>query len=159
MQAGPETARPGPVTTREGAERLLAGTLSAMSTLQTALDAEASHISAGRLREGLAQADRKSELAAGYLLGLQTCKANVVALARFCPDLLRTFRAAQATFMAAVERNQLAVATARAVSESLMKSLAAEVERSRQPAHYGRPQIAVAHRPVPATPLVFSGRF
>lgn len=149
----------GPVTGREAASRLLSGTLAAMSALEGVLEAEAAHIAAGRLRAGLADAAGKSEIAAAYLLGLQSCKANVVALARFAPDLLAAFRAAQARFMASVERNQSVIATARAVAEGLVKSLAAEVERSKQVGGYGRPPIQGASRPAPASPLVFSGRF
>ena len=145
---------------RAGAEQLLADALAAMASLQGVLDAEADHLAAGRIRAGLAEAPRKSELGAAYLLRLQTCKANVVALGRFAPDLLAAFRSAQERFMRAVGRNLAVVGAARAVAEGLVKSLASEVEQSRQVGGYSRPQPRAAPPPrAGAVPLVFSASF
>lgn len=148
------------VNSRAVAEQLLVDTLAAMASLQTALDLEADRLAAGQIRAGLAEATQKSELGAAYLLRLQVCKANVVALARFAPDLLSVFRAAQDTFMRAVERNLQVVGTARAVAEGLVKSLATEVQQSRQVGGYSRPQARPGPPPrASSVPLVFSGSF
>lgn len=138
------------------AQRLLSGAQQALSDLRRALEDETAHLSAGRLREGLATASRKSELAASYILQLRALKANVVALTRFAPDALASFRAAQNAFMAVVQRNQAVLETVRSVSEGLIKSLADEMERKNQVGGYG---IRSPARPATASPLVFSARF
>ncbi|MFE1601297.1 hypothetical protein [Methylobacterium sp. ID0610] len=149
--------RPEPVADAAGAERLVAETLRRMEELEGVLEHESAHIRAGRLREGLADEARKAALAGAYLQGLETVKANAVALARFAPAGVAALREAHRRFAAIVETNQTVLATARAVSESLMKSLSSELARAAQPQGYG------AQRPAPspygavrATPLVLS---
>lgn len=153
--AGPEAGR-GPVRERGEAERLLVRLENAMADLVLALEAQTALIAQGRIREGLANEAGKAELSAAYVLHLQHAKANVIALARLAPEELRAFRTRQAEFERIVDRNQTVLATARAVSETLIRGLAEEVERSARPTGYG----VVARPPVaPASPLVFSGRF
>lgn len=157
MPAGSETER-APVRERGDAQRLLVRLESAMAGLVLALEGQTALIGAGRIREGLADEAGKAELSAAYLLNLQHAKANVVALARFAPEELRAFRARQAEFERIVDRNQTVLATARTVSESLIRGLAEEVERAARPHGYGtmRPH---PHAVGSASPLVFSGRF
>jgi hypothetical protein len=151
--------RPEPqrIADRAAAEQLVAETLTRMRDLEAVLEAESRHVRAGRLREGLADDARKSALAGAYMQGLEVVKANAVALARFAPSGVAELREAHRRFAAAVETNQTVLATARAVSESLMKSLSGELARASQPQGYG------AQRPAPtpygaarATPLVLS---
>lgn len=140
---------------REDAERVLAALSGAMRELEFALESETALIGAGRIRDGLAAEGRKGELAADYMLKLQHAKANVVALGRFAPEALRAFRAKQAEFERAVDRNQTVIATAKTISEGLIRGVCEEMERASRPAAYGaRPRVVER-----ATPLVFSGRF
>ena len=118
------------------AEQLI-GDLDAKTTaLASALEQETAHLSAGRLRDALALDARKGELSAGYLLSLQRARANIVALTRLAPERLGALRAVQVRFHEVSERNQAVLATAKAVSEGLVKSLAAEVERAARPSVY-----------------------
>lgn len=156
MPGAPERGRPAAVSSAADAELLLAELAGAMADLVAVLDAETRLVEAGRIREGLAEETRKSGLSGAYILKLQHAKANVVALARFAPDRLRAFRNAQAEFERVVDRNQTVIATARAVSEGLIKSLAEEMERQSRPQGYGAARPA---RPASASPLAFSGRF
>ncbi|ACA18537.1 conserved hypothetical protein [Methylobacterium sp. 4-46] len=151
--------RPEPVRVADAAaaERLVAETLGRMSALEAALEAESAHVRAGRLREGLAGEAAKAALAGAYLTGLEEVKANAVALARFAPAGIAALREAHRRFAAVLERNQAVLATARSVSEGLLKSLSADLARADQPQGYGRA------RPMPspygaarATPLVLS---
>ena len=143
---------------KDDAERLLAQLSVAMQALGETLEKETALIASGRIREGLACEAKKAELSAAYMVALQGCKANIVTLARFAPEQLASFRAAQAAFELIVEHNLAVLGTARAVSEGLMKSLAEETERARRPVGYGAPQ-APPPAAARATPLVFSGRF
>jgi hypothetical protein len=51
------------------------------------------------------------------------------------------------------------IATARAVSEGLLKSLADEMDRDREPVGYTPPGAPDLVRQKPRRPLAFSGRF
>jgi hypothetical protein len=127
------------ITDRVGAMAHVAGVIASLDALEAVLARESDHIRVGRLREGLAESERKSTLAAAYLQGLEATKANAIALARFNPEGVTTLKAAHARFTAAVETNQAVLATARTVSEGLVKTLADEMNRAGTPTIYGRP--------------------
>ena len=140
---------------REDAERLVASVLATMGDLEKVLANETAHVRVGRIRDGLAEEEKKSELASAYMRGLETVKANAIALARFAPEALDKLKAAHAGFGRAVETNQTVLATARAVSESLLKSAAEEMSRFSRPQGYG-PAGPQAARPAKSEPLVLS---
>jgi hypothetical protein len=140
---------------RDDAERLVAGVLATMGDLEKVLAAETAHVRVGRIRDGLAEEAKKSELASAYMRGLEAVKANAIALARFAPDALDRLKAAHAGFGRAVETNQTVLATARAVSESLMKGVAEEMNRLSRPQGYGPPGPRAA-RPTKSEALVIS---
>jgi len=155
-----EIARPAPVADAGAAERLVAETLSTMRDLEALLGRESDHIRVGRLAEGLAEAPQKTALAGAYLQGLQAVKANAVALARFAPEGVAALREAHGRFAEAVAANQAVLATARSVSEGLLRSLSAEITRSGEPKGYGT---GYGGRPAPSpygqrrsAPLVLS---
>lgn len=141
-QAGPPSAPR--VVARPEAEALVGEVLEAMERLEAVLEAETAHVRAGRLREGLADDARKAELTGRYLQGLEALKANAVALARLVPDRLDALKGAHARFGRVVQANQVVLATARAVSESLVKGIAEELAKGSRnqgyaPAGYGTP--------------------
>jgi hypothetical protein len=140
---------------RDDAERLVAGVLAVMADLEKVLANETAHVRVGRIRDGLAEEARKSELATAYMRGLETVKANAIALARFAPEALERLKAAHAGFGRTVETNQTVLATARAVSESLVKSVADEMNRLSRPQGYG-PAGPQGARPQRSEPLVLS---
>ena len=90
--------------------------------------------------------------------GLEVAKANAVALKRFHPDGVEMLRVAHRRFTAAVEANQAVLASAKTVSEGLIKSLAEEIGRAQMPAGYGRqaPAPSPYGRGVRSGPLVLS---
>ncbi|NNM74703.1 hypothetical protein [Enterovirga aerilata] len=138
---------------------MLAALTGALTELEACLEAETALIGAGRIRDGLAEEARKSELSGAYVLRLQEAKANVVALARLAPPALAAFRSRQAAFERVMERNQTVIATARAVSEGLIRGLSEAVEREARPKLYGLPSRGPGAVAPAAAPLVFSGRF
>ncbi|GJD50372.1 hypothetical protein OPKNFCMD_3111 [Methylobacterium crusticola] len=145
------------VADRAGAERLVAETLAVMQELGGLLARESAHIRSGRLREGLAEDARKTALSASYLQGLQVVKGNAVALARFAPDRVAALREAHAAFAAAVALNQTVLATARAISEGLLKTLSAELGRAARPQGYGSQRPAASpYGAARSGPLVLS---
>src|SRR3954451_24727871 len=136
---------------RAEAEELVMGVLATMGDLEALLETETAHVRVGRLREGLSQETRKSQLAASYMRGLETIKANAVALARFAPESLERLKTAHRAFGEAVGTNQVVLATARAVSEALVKGIAEEMNRHVRPQGYA-PAGYGAARPAPSEP-------
>jgi hypothetical protein len=145
------------VSSRTEAEQLVAGVLGTMTDLEALLEAETGHVRVGRFREGLSQEAKKSELSALYIQGLEAVKGNAVALARFAPEALDRLKKAHLAFRSVVETNQVVLATARAVSEMLVKSIADEMNRQARPQVYA-PAGHPAPRNAPSAPLVVSKR-
>jgi hypothetical protein len=132
------------VLNREDAERLVGNVTATMAALESVLDDETAHLQAGRVRDGLAQEERKSDLAGAYLRGLEACK-----------DRIETLKSAHTGFRQAVERNQLVIATARAVSEGLVRGLAEEMTRAASPQVYGATRV-LTPLPKRAQPILCS---
>nr|WP_204262799.1 hypothetical protein [Methylobacterium sp. BTF04] len=124
---------------------MVAGILASLQALEAVMGRESDHVRRGRLREGLAETEHKTALSAAYLQGLEAAKANAIALSRFAPEGIESLKAAHRRFTVIVETNQMVLATARTVSESLVKTLAEEMNRARTPTIYGRP----SHAPSP----------
>lgn len=125
------------VTTREAAVALVDDIRATMRELAKILEVETAHLRAGRIRDGLAQEERKSALTSHYLVGLEALKANAIALARFVPDGLQRLKEEHGAFARTLETNQVVLATARSVSESLVRSLSAELEARSRTSGYG----------------------
>ena len=153
-----QRAEPLRVGDRVTAEALVAGVLGNMAALEAVLAEEAAYVREGRLQEGVAAAEPKAALAAAYMQGLEVAKANAVALKRFHPEGVEALRTAHRRFTAAVEANQTVLASARTVSEGLIKTLAEEIGKAQRPSGYGRqaPAPSPYGRGVRSGPLVLS---
>ncbi|MEE7491391.1 hypothetical protein [Methylobacterium oryzae] len=153
-----QRAEPLRVGDRVTAEALVAGVLGNMVALEAVLAEEAAYVRDGRLQEGVAAAEPKAALAAAYMQGLEVAKANAVALKRFHPDGIEALRTAHRRFTAAVEANQTVLASAKTVSEGLIKTLAEDIGRAQLPSGYGRqaPSPSPYGRGVRSGPLVLS---
>ena len=136
---------------RDETERFVGAFLGTVAELERLLEEQTRHLSAGRMRDGLAREAEKTELAGGYLKGLEYARANAVAIARFVPDRVGELRLRNEAFRSTVERNQAVIATARAVSEGLVRSVAEEVASRSRPQGYGAPM-----RAQPARALAYS---
>jgi hypothetical protein len=153
------SAEPPRIAARGDVERLVEGLLARMDDLGRLLETETADIRVGRIREGLANEPRKGELAAHYMAGLEAVKANAVALARLAPDALDRLRHAHARFGTVVQANQNVLATARAVTEGLIKSIADDLARAARPQVYGGTgAMAGDPRAMRGEPLVVSKR-
>lgn len=156
MTPAPRPPEPARVTTRPEAATLVRSVLATMEELSAVLEAETEHVRVGRLREGLAQEDRKASLTGEYLKGLQAVKANAVALARVAPDLVEDLKRTHARFDSVVAANRTVLGTARAVSESIVKGIVDTLNQRERPATYG-PGAALSTRPAARVePLVLS---
>lgn len=119
------------------ADALIEAVLEALGALSHVVGEETGLIKAGRLDDAMTREKRKAELGGVYMKGVEQIKLNAVALARFAPDKVRRLKAAHLEFQNLIEINQTVLATARAVSESIIRDLAAEANRPMRAAGYG----------------------
>jgi hypothetical protein len=92
-----------------------------LSALSHVVGEETALMKDGKFNEALSREARKSELAGAYMKGLESVKANAVALARFAPTQVQRLKSAHSEFLELIETNQAVLATARAVSESIVR--------------------------------------
>lgn len=138
------------------AEALVSSIIATMTALQEVIQAETAGIKEGRIAAALADEARKTALAGDYMKGLEAIKSNALAVARFAPAAMQRLKALHEDFTKAIALNQAVLATAHAVSEGLMRSLASEaVNAVASAAGYG-PSSGKAAQVPPATPLVVS---
>lgn len=125
------------ITTPREAQDLIDAALAALAGLSHLVGEETELIRAGRLPEAMEREPRKAELAGAYMRGVEQVKLNAVALARFAPQQVQRLKAAHVDFQALIDINQLVLATARAVSESIVRELAADANKPNRAAGYG----------------------
>lgn len=130
------------VTDALGARALIEAVLEALGALAHLVGEETELVRAGRLPEALSREERKAELGGVYMRGVEQVKLNAVALARFVPDQVRRLKDAHLDFQSLIETNQIVLATARAVSEAVIRDLAADANKPMRAAGYG-PAVSV----------------
>jgi hypothetical protein len=148
--------RPDPrprVTTPGDAERLVGEALAALEGLGPLVVAETAALGAGDLTAALALGDDKAAAARRYGLAVEAVKANAVAIARFRPPSLDTLRRHHETFAEQLDLNMAVLSTARAVSEGLLRELAADVAQARAPQGYGATGASAGGYRTPSAPL------
>ena len=119
------------------ARALVEAVLEALGALSHLVGEETELVRAGRLPEAMTREPRKTELAGIYMRGVEQVKLNAVALARFVPDQVKRLKDAHLAFQSLIETNQIVLATARAVSESIVRDLAADANKPMRANGYG----------------------
>lgn len=142
------------------AKALIEAVIEALAALSHVVGEETGLVRAGKLKEAMEREPRKTELAGIYMRGVEQVKLNAVALARFAPDQVRRLKSEHHAFQALIDTNQTVLATARAVSESIVRDLANDANRKMRAPGYGPASTVGAgafSRPN-AGPLVISRR-
>ncbi|WP_293863750.1 hypothetical protein [uncultured Alsobacter sp.] len=151
-------AEPAPkaaVTSPRDAEAMVEALIGLMGSLNRVVLDETELLRASRLREAATLADAKSDAAKAYVQGLDALKSNAIALARWAPASVARLKQAQASLAEALSVNMAVLATARSVSEGIVRSLAAEVDAPRTLNTYGQGRQRPASRQSPG-PLMIS---
>lgn len=130
------------VATASEAQALIEAVLETLGALSHVVGEETELVRSGKLPDAMEREARKTELAGIYMRGVEQVKLNAVALARFAPDQVKRLKAAHLAFQELIETNQIVLATARAVSEAIMRDLASEANRPMRAPGYG-PAMAV----------------
>ncbi|WJR76227.1 hypothetical protein [Bradyrhizobium sp. NP1] len=152
-----EAPAPAPTATSAAEARKLAENLmDAMSALLGVIERETELVRAGKLREAMAFEPQKSELSRRYVAAVGQLKASQKYLSQTAPDLLTTLHRHHDTFRAMLQVNLTVLATAHAVSESIVRGVNAEVQRRNIPSTYTAAGRQAAPGPRHMTPLAVS---
>ena len=137
----PHSRQPAPViptiSTPGEARRLAQELMDAMSALLGVIERETALVRAGKIREAMTFEPKKAELSRHYVGVVTRLKASHQYLAKTSPDLLAILRRHHETFRAMLQVNLTVLATAHAVSESIVRGVNTEAQRRNIPNTYG----------------------
>jgi hypothetical protein len=126
-----------PIATQADAETLVRHLMQVMDAMVQTVEQETTLVRDGKLRDASTLEATKSELARLYLSDRNRVKDNLPALTRQVPELLAALRKQHESFQALLQINLTVLATAHAVSEGLIRGVAAEHARKNAPQTYG----------------------
>ena len=152
MQAQRPSTAPGSAEARKLAE----GLMDAMSALLALIERETELVRAGKVREVMTLESRKQELSRNYVGAVGQLKANQAQLAKSAPELLSTLHRHHDAFRAMLQVNLTVLATAHAVSESVVRGVNAEIQKRNVPNTYTAAGRRAAPGPRHITPLAVS---
>jgi hypothetical protein len=141
-----------PTETRKLAEHLM----EVMSALLSLIEQETELVRAGKIREAMAFEPKKTELTRRYVNAVACLKASQKYLTQAAPELLTTLHRHHDVFRAMLQINLTVLATAHAVSESVIRGVNTEVQRRNIPNTYTAAGRRAAPGPRHITPLAVS---
>jgi hypothetical protein len=128
----PVPAASTPTDARKLAEELM----EVMSALLGVIERETELVRAGKLREAMAFEAQKTELSRRYVNVVGLMKASQKYLSQTAPELLTTLHRHHDVFRAMLQVNLTVLATAHAVSESIVRGVNSEMQRRNIPNTY-----------------------
>ncbi|MCP3372703.1 hypothetical protein [Bradyrhizobium cajani] len=152
MQAQRPNTAPGSAEARKLAEDLM----DAMNALLGLIEHETELVRAGKVREAMTLEGKKQELSRNYVGAVSQLKANQPHLAKSAPELLSTLHRHHDAFRAMLQVNLTVLATAHAVSESVVRGVNAEIQKRNVPNTYTAAGRRAAPGPRHITPLAVS---
>jgi hypothetical protein len=152
MQAQRPNTAPGSAEARKLAEDLM----DAMSALLGLIERETELVRAGKVRDAMMLEAKKQELSRNYVAAVGQLKANQAQLAKSAPELLSTLHRHHDAFRAMLQVNLTVLATAHAVSESVVRGVNAEIQKRNVPNTYTAAGRQAAPGPRHITPLAVS---
>jgi hypothetical protein len=156
-QRQPAPVTPVPLATTPAEARKLAENLmDVMSALLGIIERETELVRAGKLREGMALEPKKTELSRRYVGAITHLKASQKYLHQAAPDLLNTLHRHHDVFRAMLQINLTVLATAHAVSESIVRGVNTEMQRRNIPNTYTAAGKRATPGPRHNTPLAVS---
>ena len=145
-----------PASSPADARKLAENLMEVMSALLGVIETETELVRAGKLREAMASEPRKTELSRRYVSAVGLLKASQKYLSQTAPELLATLHRHHDTFRAMLQINLTVLATAHAVSESVIRGVNAEIQRRNIPNTYTAAGRRSAPGPRNITPLAVS---
>jgi hypothetical protein len=154
--ASTQTPLPRPIDTAAEADLLIKHLLDVMDALLATVEEETELVRAGRLNQLVTLEQAKAELSRLYLADTQRIRANQRTLSELAPARLEELRKHHGEFRAVLQINLTVLATAHAVSESIMRGVSEELARKAQPQAYGATGQAMSPGKGGAQPLTLS---
>lgn len=152
VQAQRPNTAPGNAEARKVAEQLM----DAMNALLGLVERETELVRAGQVREAMTLESKKQELSRNYVSAVSELKTNQAQLAKSAPELLSTLHRHHDAFRAMLQVNLTVLATAHAVSESVVRGVNAEIQKRNVPNTYTAAGRRAAPGPRHITPLAVS---
>ena len=154
VPATAETARP--IASPAEAEALVKHLLDVMDALLGTVEEETELVRAGKLHEASKLEQTKAELSHMYIADTLRIKASQGYLVRTTPAIVDDLRRRHDEFRALLQINLTVLATAHAVSESIMRGVSTELARKATPQAYGASGRATAPAASGLQPLTVS---
>jgi len=151
--------QPAPIpmaSTPAEARKLAENLMDVMSALLGVIERETELVRAGKIREAMASEAKKAELSRRYVNAVAHLKASHSYLSATAPELLTTLHRHHDMFRAMLQINLTVLATAHAVSESIVRGVNAEIQRRNIPNTYTSGGRHAAPGPRHITPLAVS---
>jgi len=145
-----------PAATVAEARKLAETLMDVMSALLGVIERETELVRAGKLREALAFEPQKTDLSRRYVNAVAQLKASQKYLAQNAPELLTTLHRHHDVFRAMLQINLTVLATAHAVSESIVRGVNTEIQRRNIPNTYTAAGQRATPGPRHMTPLAVS---
>jgi hypothetical protein len=156
MSEAPAQDTSRPVESRADGEALIKHLLEVMEALLRTVEQETALVRASKLAEAAKLEPTKTELSNLYVADTTRIKANQKYLQQTLPALTAELRDVHDEFRAVLQMNLTVLATAHAVSESIMRGAAAELARKATPQGYGASGRAQTPPPSSLQPLTLS---
>ena len=149
-------AAPRTVTNIAEAELLMKHLMDVMDALLGVVEQETELVRAGDLRGAAKLEASKAELSRLYFLDAARLKASQAFLKQSMPEIFAALRQRHDLFHALLQMNLTVLATAHAVSESIMRGASEELARRATPSAYGASGRAAVPPPSSLQPLAIS---
>jgi len=133
----PTQAPAPPITSAAEAEAVIRHLSEVMDGLLAIVEQETTLVRTGNLPEAQKLEPKKSELSRLYLVDTSRIRASQKFLNQATPGLADDLRKRHDLFRAVLQMNLTVLATAHAVSESIMRGVSAELARKATPNAYG----------------------
>jgi hypothetical protein len=144
------------VATPAEARKLAVNTMEIMSALLGVIERETELVRAGKLREAMALEPDKTALSRRYVGAVGQLKGSQKYLSQTAPELLATLHRHHDAFRAMLQINLTVLATAHAVSESIVRGVNSEMQRRNMPNTYTANGRRAAPGPRHLTPIAVS---
>jgi hypothetical protein len=155
-QRQPAPAQIPMVSTPTEARKLAEHMMEVMSALLGLIERETELVRAGKIREAMSFEPKKTELTRRYVNVVACLKASQKYMTQAAPELLTTLHRHHDTFRAMLQINLTVLATAHAVSESVIRGVNTEIQRRNIPNTYTAAGRRTTPGPRHNTPLAVS---
>jgi hypothetical protein len=145
-----------PITTKAEAETAVDDLTTLLENLSTLVQRETALVRAGHVRGAAEIEPVKRDLAGRLFFAGERLKANAKFISQAAPARCAALKDVQDALRAALQKNMVVLATARSVSEGIVRRLSGQLAKKASPQVYGASGRAVAPNPKHGRPLAIS---